>query len=218
MIGVLVYVLVDVVLQFLPPHYSPIADAESNLAVGPFGWIMNLNFIGRMLTTGCVVAAIVQVRPASVLRHWGIALLLLGGLCSGVLAFFPTDVGMPGEIGVVATTVAGLVHLAVAVIGFVAALIGCLLLTIWMHLSDELRAGFRVALVFTVIAWAGLLALGVTILLAPQFMGLAERVCLVGILGWVFSVAAVVRSAPAGQATSAGRSRRSRRSGRPARA
>ena len=110
------------------------------------------------MLTVLISFGLVQVRPASALRHWGIALLLLGGLCSGVLAFFPTDVGMPGEIGVVATTVAGIVHLAVAVTGFVAALVGCLLLTIWIHLSGELRAGFRVALVFTVIAWAGLLA------------------------------------------------------------
>lgn len=200
MIGVVVYVVVDVVLQGLPPHYSPIVDAESNLAVGPYGWIMNLNFIGRMLTTVCIVAAIVQVRPASALRRVGVALLLLGGLCSGVLAFFPTDVGMPGEIGVVATTVAGIVHLAVAVTGFVAALLSCLVLTVWVQRSPELRAGYRPALIFAIIGGAGLLALGMAILVAPQFIGLAERICLLGILGWVFSVAAAVRSAPANQA------------------
>ena len=138
-----------------------------------------------------------------------VALLLLGGLCSGVLAFFPTDVGMPGEIGVVATTVPGIVHLAVAVTGFVTALLGCLVLTVWVQRSPELRAGFRPALIFAIIAGTGLLARAVAILFAPQVIGLAERICLLGILGWVFSVAAAVRSAPAGQA---------RASRRPARA
>ena len=190
------------VLQGLPPHYSPITDAESNLAVGPYGWILNLNFIGRMLTTVCVVAAIMQSRPASALRLVGVGMLLLGGLCSGVLAFFPTDVGLPGEIGVVATTVPGIVHLAVAVTGFVAALLGALVLTVWMRSSTELRSGYRAAIGFTVVAWAGLLGLAASVLFAPEVIGLAERICLIGILGWVFRVAAAIRSVPAGRGVS----------------
>ncbi len=92
MAGVATYVGVDAVLQRLPPHYSLIRDAESNLAVGPFGWIMNLNFIGRAATTLCLVRAVLGTGPASPLRTTGAALLGLGGACSGVLAFFPTDI------------------------------------------------------------------------------------------------------------------------------
>jgi hypothetical protein len=32
---VALYVLIDIVLQLLPPHYSVVSDAESDLAVGP---------------------------------------------------------------------------------------------------------------------------------------------------------------------------------------
>ena len=35
------------VAQLLPPHYSPISQAESDLAVGKFGFIMTINFLNR---------------------------------------------------------------------------------------------------------------------------------------------------------------------------
>ncbi|WP_246295243.1 DUF998 domain-containing protein [Arthrobacter wenxiniae] len=92
MVGVGAYVGVDAVLQRLPPHYSLVRDAESNLAVGPFGWIMNLNFVGRAASTLCLVRAVLGTGPASPLRTTGAALLGLGGACSGILAFFPTDI------------------------------------------------------------------------------------------------------------------------------
>ena len=41
---IILYVVLDVVAQVLPPHYSPISQAESLLAVGPYGYIMTVNF------------------------------------------------------------------------------------------------------------------------------------------------------------------------------
>ncbi len=106
MAGVVLYAGVDVVLQQLPPHYSPVRDAESNLAVGPFGWVMRLNFLGRAATTLCVVRAVCHTGPASRRRSCGAVLLGIGGACSGVLAFFNTDIATgstpaaaPGEAG-----------------------------------------------------------------------------------------------------------------------
>lgn len=58
--GAVVYVALDVVAQLLPPHYGPVRQAESDLGVGPFGWVMSVNFIVRGLLTAC---ALVPVRP-----------------------------------------------------------------------------------------------------------------------------------------------------------
>lgn len=185
--GVAGYVLVDVTLQFMPPHYSVISDAESNLAVGPFGWIMNLNFLGRTVTTCCAVAAINRVGCSSSLRRTGTVLMSVGGLCSAVLAFFPTDVG-PGP----ATTV-GTVHLVVAGSGFLAALAGILALTRWMRLNTELAKAFPAALTLSAIAAFGLASLGLTTALKPNLLGLAERVCLAGVLGWAMAVCTAIR-------------------------
>jgi hypothetical membrane protein len=199
MFGVVLYVAVDVVLQLLPPYYSPISEAESNLAVGPFGWIMNLNFLARAALSGCAIAAIARVRTSvgapTALRNAGLLLFGVAGLCSAALAFFATDVAPAGDHGVETTTPTGAIHLALATGGFVAALVAFALLTVWMRRIPELRAGYRHAQLFLFIAVAGILALAVTIVSAPGMLGLAERVCLAGILGWAFVVSAAVRRA-----------------------
>ena len=36
-IGIVLYLVLDIIAQLLPPHYSFITQAESDLAVGPYG-------------------------------------------------------------------------------------------------------------------------------------------------------------------------------------
>ena len=44
---IVLYIVLDAIAQALPPHYSPISQAESLLAVGPYGYIMTINFLNR---------------------------------------------------------------------------------------------------------------------------------------------------------------------------
>jgi Protein of unknown function (DUF998) len=200
MAGVTLYVVVDVILQFLPPHYSAIRDAESNLAVGPYGWIMNLNFLGRAATTACAVVAISRVGRASPLRSAGLVLLAAGGVASAILAFFPTDIhpDTQGDSNAAAVTYSsvGVVHLTLATIGFLAALAAVIALTLWLARVPQLTHARPAAAGFAVLAIAGLLALGLSFTLAPRILGLAERICLAGILGWTFVACAGIRSIP----------------------
>ncbi|WP_309072845.1 DUF998 domain-containing protein [Arthrobacter sp.] len=193
MAGVVIYAVVDVVLHLLPPHYNPISDAESNLAVGPFGWIMNLNFLGRAAMTFCLMAAVSRAGLATGLRRTGSWLLAVGGVCSGVLAFFSADIHAAGASGLRVSTAEGTIHLYVAACGFLAALAAFVLLTLWIRTSPQLRTAYPTACAFALLAGAGLASLGITIGFAPELLGLAERICLVGILGWAFAVAAAIR-------------------------
>jgi hypothetical membrane protein len=192
LVGAVLYVLVDVVLQLLPPHYDVISEAESNLAVGPYGWIMNLNFLARGVVTVCAVAALARFGPRSRLQRAGLGLMLLAGAASAALAFLPTDIAAPDAPGLEPVTPLGTAHLVVAATGFIAALLAFLLLTAWLRTS-ELRAAFPAAAVLTGVALAGLLWLGVSATIAPGVLGLAERLCLAGVLGWVIAVCAVIR-------------------------
>jgi hypothetical membrane protein len=179
-VGVLVYVVIDIVLQFLPPHYSAISQAESDLAVGPFGWIMSINFFGRGITSAALIVAIVSTGPRARLRTIGFTLLAVAGVCSALIAFFPTDI--PRQGGVAPSTIHGIVHVAGASSGFVLALAAFWFLTFWLPERS------RVADAFLGVASIGLVFLGLTVVAIPSLLGLAERVCLVGILGWVFVV------------------------------
>jgi hypothetical membrane protein len=185
MVGVVVYVVVDIVLQFLPPHYSAISQAESDLAVGPFGSIMSINFFGRGVTSAALIVAIAATAPRSRLRTFGTSLLAVAGFCSALIAFFRTDI--PTHAGVAPTTVHGFIHVIGATSGFVLALAAFWMLTLWMPRRP------RAADVFLGIASIGLVFLGISIVWIPEVLGLAERICLAGILGWVFVVARRLR-------------------------
>ena len=183
---VVLYVLIDVVLQFLPPHYSVVSDAESDLAVGPFGWAMNLNFLARAVMSGCVVVAVALTAPASRLRRFGSVLLALAGLCSAALVLFPADVNRAGDFGMTPRTTVGLVHVLFATSGFLIVLAAMALLTRWIGRP-------RRVIVFFVVALAGAILLAASLVALPQVVGLAERLCLVGILGWAFTLCLEVR-------------------------
>ncbi|WP_213814225.1 DUF998 domain-containing protein [Glaciihabitans sp. dw_435] len=210
LIGVAIYILVDVVLQGLPPYYSPISEAESNLAVGPYGWVMDLNFLLRGVLTVCLVIALSRVGPPRLTRTIGLTLTAIGGVSSAVLAGFPTDVvrpGGPGEMSMlVATSAVGDIHIVLATIGFIAALSGFAVLTVWMGGSPlGIRRGdgrrprtFTAAIVCVIVGFIGLLWIVQTSQPASlsQVAGLAERLALAGILGWVAVVCVGVLGLP----------------------
>jgi drug/metabolite transporter (DMT)-like permease len=191
---VLLYVVVDVVLQLLPPHYSIVSDAESDLAVGPYGWAMQVNFAARAVMSGCIVVAVLLTGPPSRRRSAGAVLLGVAGLCSAALVFFATDVNLPGEFGMQPRTEVGTVHVVFATTGFVTVLAALLLLTPWL---GEARRSHRTVTVFLVVACSGLILLAASLVFDPRVVGIAERLCLAGILGWAFAVAACLRAAPA---------------------
>ncbi|MET4781656.1 DUF998 domain-containing protein [Glaciihabitans sp. UYNi722] len=187
---VLLYLGIDVVLQLLPPHYSVVSDAESDLAVGPYGWAMAVNFFARAVMSGCVIVVVSLSAPASALRRLGAVLLAVAGLCSAALVFAPTDVNPTGEFGMTPHTTIGFVHVVFATTGFVVVLAAMTVLTVWFRTVSRRRA----PAVFLVVALAGLLALALSLAILPQIVGITERICLAGILGWAFALSAVLRN------------------------
>ncbi|WP_187270709.1 DUF998 domain-containing protein [Lacisediminihabitans profunda] len=184
---VVLYVLVDIVLQLLPPHYSVVTDAESDLAVGPFGWAMQVNFVARAVMSGCVVVVVTLGTPDTWLRRTGSALLAVAGLCSAALALLPTDVNAAGEYGMTPHTAVGFAHVVFATSGFLAVIAAMAVLTRGAGRQRAVLALFLVAL-------AGLVLLALSLTLAPQAVGLAERLCLGGILGWAFALCGTLRN------------------------
>src|SRR5580698_5836785 len=57
---IVLYIVLDAIAQSLPPHYSPISQAESLLAVGPYGYIMTVNFLNRGVFSLLFVYAMIQ--------------------------------------------------------------------------------------------------------------------------------------------------------------
>ncbi|MGH2449454.1 MAG: DUF998 domain-containing protein [Chloroflexota bacterium] len=178
--GIVLYVILDVVAQLLPPHYSPIRQAESDLAVGPYGWIMTVNFVVRGLFSAAILIVLrrcLQVRHASL----GLALLGVWMIAAFVLALFPTD--LVGE-----HSVHGIIHLVVALLAFVSVTVAVELLS--RSLADSPlwhTVGTRAAW----IAHLVVAAFVVEILTSKihRISGLTERLFLASVLLWLAVVA-----------------------------
>jgi uncharacterized protein DUF998 len=189
--GVVLYVLLDAVAQLLPPHYSPIRDAESDLAVGPYGYVMAINFLNRGLLSVVFLYALGKfvampgelASPGAGGRfRTGSLALWVWGVGAILLAIFPTDVP--------ATPVSwhGAIHLVVAILAFIGGALGTLLLSLRFSESQTLRGAKGVALAIAVLSVVLLFVLLGTS--GSRIGGLTERLFLGSVLLWITYVSA----------------------------
>ena len=148
--GLVLYVVLDAIAQILPPHYSPVSQAESDLAVGKYGFLMTLNFLNRgLLSLAFILAFLRSVDLVGQNRSRfknGIYLMSVWAVGAILLAFFPTDVP--------ATPISwhGAIHLVVALIAFICGAFGTLVISLKLDEKVTLQRGLRrIALPFAVI-------------------------------------------------------------------
>jgi hypothetical protein len=179
--GIALYVALDVVAQLLPPHYNPIRQAESDLAVGPYGYVMAINFVVRGVLTFALLLALRAGLPTQTRSRAGGALLAIWAIGALILAVSPTDLtGRP-------PTLHGLIHLVVAVNAFIAGAVGELLISLRLGADPRLHG---VAQLATVIAIGACTMLIVGLLTArADVFGLTERIFIGVILLWMGVVA-----------------------------
>jgi len=189
---IILYAVLDVIAQILPPHYSPISQAESDLAVGGFGFIMTLNFLNRgTLSLIFIFAFLRTLDLTGVARsYFRTGTYLLGAWAIGaiLLAIFPTDVP--------ATPVSwhGAIHLFVAVIAFIGGALGTFAISRKLGKNHEFEGLKHIALplsVVVLICWA--IEFGVPFISAQlnaRIGGLTERVFLTSVLLWIGIVSA----------------------------
>jgi hypothetical protein len=189
---IVLYAVLDVVAQVLPPHYSPISQAESDLAVGKFGFIMTLNFLDRGVLSLLFIYAFLRTLDYAGLARsqfrTGTYLLCAWAVGAVLLAIFPTDVP--------ATPISwhGAIHLVVAIIAFIGGAFGTLAISQKLPQNGEFQDLKRIALPLSIIVmvlWA--VEFGLPFLfphLNSRIGGLTERLFLGSVLLWVGVVSA----------------------------
>lgn len=194
--GIIIYAALDAILQLLPPHYSPIRDAESDLAVGPYGILMSINFVNRgLLSISFIFALSKTVRAYGKGESFktGNVLLLIWAVGSAILAFFPTDVP--------ATPMSwhGAIHFVVAIIAFIGGAFGTLILSRHLNDCEATKDVKKIAMVIAALAllfWAAeFFTPFVLAHFASRFGGLLERLFLGSVLLWILVISVhVVRN------------------------
>jgi hypothetical membrane protein len=185
--GVVLYAILDIVAQLLPPHYSPITQAESDLAVGPFGYIMTVNFVVRGVLSLLFLYALARTVQHEV-RGWkpfrsGIVFLGIWGVGALVLAAFPTDVPSLPLSG------HGTVHLVVALLAFFGGAVGVFALADHFGDSETLRDAKPWAMALSIVVIVlFIVELGAGFIVprwAARIGGLTERLFLGSVLVWI---------------------------------
>jgi Protein of unknown function (DUF998) len=140
---IILYVVLDTIAQVLPPHYSPLSQAESLLAVGPYGYIMTVNFLNRGVFSLLFLYALVQILTL-LGQNWRIYKLGLYaiGIWGGgalLLAGFP------------ATGSTLVSHTIIGIIVFIAAPIGELSISLKLGRLKPLAGIKKIALVIAIL-------------------------------------------------------------------
>ena len=140
---IILYVLLDAIAQVLPPYYSPISQAESLLAVGPYGYIMTINFLNRGVFSLLFVYAVVQI--LTMLGEnwrsykWGLYAIGIWGVGALLLAGFPATGRTLG------------IHTIIAIIVFIVTPLGELSISLKLDRVKALAGVKKIALVIAVL-------------------------------------------------------------------
>lgn len=189
MVGVILYVLMDIVLALLPPHYSLLANAESDYGIGPFATLMDANFILRGLLSMALVLALGKAVKDDAKSSLGLWAFSLWAVFSALLAFFPTS--LEGQL----PTYAGRVHAFFSQLALLAAAGGQLYISRKIVANEgfqDLSSRFSV---LSMVSVGALILTGVAIRGAGRhgalgnLDGLFERIYLASILGWTWVMA-----------------------------
>ncbi len=181
--GVVTYVLVDVTLALLRPGLSLVHSPESDYGVGSFSWLMDLNFLLRGALTACLLVAIVRCWRPSPTARLGVVLLAVWAALSALLAIFPDDpLGTPA-------TASGAIHLLLALVAFLGALVGTILLSLAVGRHPPLQRVRGWLLALSVLAAVPFLALLRAGFRVDTPGGLYERLFLALELAWILVAA-----------------------------
>jgi hypothetical membrane protein len=180
--GVVIYVLIDVALAVLRPDLSLLHRAESDYGVGPYSWLMDINFLLRGVLSLALAWSLLRVASGTSRLRVGVVLLAAWGVGSGVLAFFPDD--PPGT----PITTSGQVHLVVALIAFLCAAVATIVLSVGIRHFAQLRSLYPLLLVLSIAAVVALTLLGHSHFRPHTLDGLYERLFLGLELLWILIV------------------------------
>jgi hypothetical membrane protein len=184
--GAVLWTALVVAAQMLTPGQSALRLGMSGLATGRYGWLMKLAFVVRGLTALALVAAVAGSVPAALVLFaaWG------GG--SALLACYDTD--MPG----LKRTRRGQAHALIALLAYVAAVAGMVLISLPLRHAEATAGVGRWALFIALVAAVAMVAqfAGFAVAARPaagglgRHAGLLQRVFLALVMLWTVVVAA----------------------------
>jgi|GEM_PF-1281035 len=182
--GIMLVVLLEVIVQLLPPHYNPTSQSESDLAVGPYGFLMALDLVIGGVLLLLFIVAFRRVIPKEGQSRSGLILLGVAAICKLTIAFAATDLTPRPE------TIHGTIHAVVALVSFFCEALGLLLLARSLRHVPNMRPSprFLVGLAIVTLVWSVIVIVTVVVSTQIEVWGLLERVATALSFVWVLTV------------------------------
>jgi hypothetical protein len=165
-VGVVIFVIVVVLLHLLQPSYDPLSQLMSELALGRFGGLLVVAFLGLSISTAATAANIWRQNASFFLPF------LLGFAAASFLG-----------AGIITLAMSAQIHVLLIAVAFVACGLGMYLLPRVGSLFNRLH-GY-------VISWGSLIVMCVATGLAGDLIlpGIAQRISALALLFWLSFVA-----------------------------
>ncbi len=185
-VGVMIYVMLDAIAQSLPPHYS-LGQAESLLAIGPYGYVMTLNFIVRGLTSLAFIFGFLWTVDLSKDPKYrpGLALLGVWAIMAFVLAAFPADISSS------MVTFHGRIHDLAAFIAFICGGFGVLLISLEMNdgaSSNVRKIALPLGFLSALLSILTFLVIPLFPKFSDEYWGIIERIFIGSVLLWILVI------------------------------
>jgi hypothetical protein len=181
-VAIVLSVLLEVIVQLLPPHYNAISQAESDLAVGPYGFLMDINFVLRGVSYLIFIVAFMRVIPKEGQSRSGLILLGISAFGKLIIAFAVTDLTSPPH------TIHGIIHTLAALVSFFCGALSLLLLSRSLRHVPNVRPSqrFLVGLAIVTLVWSVIVIVTVVVSTQIGVWGLLERIFTVLFSLWIF--------------------------------
>jgi hypothetical membrane protein len=187
-LGIVIYVAIDILLAFLRPDYSVLHNAESDYGRGPYFWIMDIDFLLRCGLSLALVKAVWTTFPKDSSLKKDSYWLVAWAIASGLLAFFADNPYGYSRLK------SGSIHLVLAFIAFIGVLVGMILLNRRFRGVQAWRTTTSLLVAITMLAVVSLLLMGHSGIRPHSLGGLYERVFLGSVLAWEGVIAIKITS------------------------
>lgn len=178
-VGTVFFILAVIALHFLRPEYNPVTRVVSELAIGPYGYLLTIGFLALAVGGFALALGIRQGVASSRAKNAGSLLLAVWPIGFVVSAIFPTDLqGSP-------VTTHGTIHNAAGLISFIVLIAAIFLNSLGFRRDATWRAYYPASLVLGFAALATFLLFPIS--MSGGWGGIGQRAFITAFLLWLLS-------------------------------
>jgi hypothetical protein len=187
LIGICLFIILIIILHFLPTGYNPLRGPTSEYAVGKYGFLMTIAFLSMSVGSFTLVIGLYKGILKSAGLKIGLILLTIWSVGLLIAMSFPIDLDHADP------TMHGKIHRVNGPLIFLSLTIGAILISVGFKRDKNWRSVYRPALTLSMIMLFIFLSVIVSFATGLSYEGLLQRFYLITFSAWFIIVALYLR-------------------------